>query len=74
MKRYFAILILSLATASSFARDVEVDGVCYNLYNEDKTAAVTFGGSDPEEPYYFGEVIIPACFSYNLLLLLCCLI
>ena len=59
MKKLFVFLfslILSVVfSTSASAYDVKIDGICYNLNSEDKTAEVTYG-----EKYYSGEVVIPS--------------
>ena len=50
-------LLMSMVGRSTFAYDVEIDGIYYNLNYAEKTAEVTSGGKDS---YYYGEVIIPA--------------
>ena len=58
MKKLFVFLfslILSVVfSTSASAYDVKVDGICYNLNSEDKTAEVTSG------VVYSGEVVIPS--------------
>ena len=44
------------------AYDVEVNGICYNLDTNERTAAVTSKG---ESDSYSGDVIIPASFSFD---------
>ena len=49
-------LILSVVfSTSASAYDVEIDGICYNLNSEGKTAEVTFVDKN-----YSGEVVIPS--------------
>ena len=59
MKRFTLFLIsfiLSVVfSTSALAYDVKIDGICYILISEDKTAAVTFG-----DEKYSGEVVIPS--------------
>ena len=59
MKKVFVFLfslILSVVfSTSASAYDVKVDGICYNLNSEGKTAEVTSG-----EEKYSGEVVIPS--------------
>ena len=59
MKKIFVFLfslILSIVfSTSASAYDVKVDGICYNLNSEGKTAEVTSG-----EEKYSGEVVIPS--------------
>ena len=58
MKKLFVFLfslILSVVfSTSALAYDVVIDGICYNLNSEYKTAEVTSG------EYYSGEVVIPS--------------
>ena len=58
MKKLFVFLfslILSVVfSTSASAYDVKIDGICYNLNSEDKTAEVTSG------VVYSGEVVIPS--------------
>ena len=42
------------------AQGVEIDGICYNLNAENKTAEVTWNPN-----YYFGEVAIPESVTYE---------
>lgn len=44
----------------SFAYDIEIDGIYYNLHKDTKTAEVTFG-----ENYYRGDVNIPSSVTYG---------
>ena len=55
--RTLMFLLMSMVGRSTFAYDVEIDGIYYNLNYAEKTAEVTSGGKDS---YYYGEVIIPA--------------
>ena len=59
MKKLFVFLfslILSVVfSTSASAYDVEIDGICYNLNSEGKTAEVT-----SVEKKYSGEVVIPS--------------
>ena len=59
MKKLFVFLfslILSVVfSTSALAYDVEIDGICYNLNSEGKTAEVTFVDKN-----YSGEVVIPS--------------
>ena len=59
MKKLFVFLfslILSVVfSTSALAYDVKIDGICYNLISEGKTAEVTSG-----EEKYSGEVVIPS--------------
>ena len=67
MKKLFLLLTLLLCTRMAWAHDVEVDGIYYNLNQTNKTAAVTFKGSDSYtyDNEYSGEVVIPQKFIYD---------
>ena len=58
MKNLFVFLfslILSVVFSTSASADVKIDGICYNLNSEGKTAEVVSGGEK-----YSGEVVIPS--------------
>ena len=59
MKKIFTFLfslILSVVfSTSASAYDVKIDGICYNLNSENKTAEVTYGVEN-----YSGVVVIPS--------------
>ena len=55
MKKIFLLLVLFLGFHSAWAYDVKVDGICYNLNWEDKTASVTRNWGQG----YSGEIVIP---------------
>lgn len=67
MKRFYTILILALAALTTYAHDVEVNSIYYNLNHQTQEATVTFKGktSDyfPEE--YSGSVNIPTSITVN---------
>ena len=67
MKKLFFLLTLLLCTSMAWAYDVEVDGIYYNLNQTNKTATVTFKGSDyySYDNEYSGEVVIPENFIYD---------
>ena len=67
MKKIFLLLTHLLCTSMSWAHDVEVDGIYYNLNQTNKTATVTFKGSsyDSYDNEYSGEVVIPENFIYG---------
>ena len=64
MKRFTLFLIsfiLSVVfSTSALAYDVKIDGICYILISEDKTAAVTFG-----DEKYSGVVVIPSSITFK---------
>ena len=51
----FSLILSVVFATSALAYDVQIDGICYNLNSEDKTAEVT-----SEDDYYSGEVVIPS--------------
>ena len=51
----FSLILSVVFSTSALAYDVKIDGICYILISEDKTAAVTFG-----DEKYSGEVVIPS--------------
>ena len=67
MKKLFSLFILCLCFSTAWGHDVEVDGIYYNLNNEDKTASVTFKGDNmySYENEYTGEVVIPETINVN---------
>lgn len=54
MKKLLTLCILTFLSIRTFAYDVEIDGIYYNLDKDAKTASVTFGSSK-----YDGVIIIP---------------
>lgn len=70
IKQIHKLLLLITATffaANVHAHDVEIDGIYYNLNTTDKTASVTFKGSNCNEypDRYAGHVTIPASITHN---------
>ena len=71
MKRIFFILTAFFALLSSsipsLAYDCKVDGIYYDLNNDDKTASVTYMslGSSNNKDAYVGNIIIPESTTYN---------
>ena len=71
MKRTFFILTAFFALLSSsipsLAYDCKVDGIYYDLNNDDKTASVTYMGlgSSDNKDAYVGNIIIPESTTYN---------
>ena len=59
MKRFtlflFSLILSVVFSTSASAYDVKIDGICYNLNSENKTAEVTYGVEN-----YSGEVVIPS--------------
>ena len=56
----FIFTLLLPLVASADAYNVKIDGICYNLFDNDKTAEVT-----SSNPQYSGYVIIPETVTYN---------
>lgn len=54
MKKYLLTLFFALLSVASWAYDVEIDGIYYNLISKMKVAEVTKGDN-----YYSGSVVIP---------------
>ena len=51
----FSLILSVVFSTSALAYDVKIDGICYNLHSEDKTAEVT-----SRENRYAGDVVIPS--------------
>ena len=64
--RFSFMLLALLLPAAANAHDFEVDGIYYNIINENE-ASVTYRGSYPSDysNEYSGEVIIPSTVTYN---------
>ncbi|MCQ2243060.1 MAG: leucine-rich repeat domain-containing protein [Bacteroidaceae bacterium] len=67
MKRICSLFILALVAISSFAHDIEIDGIFYNLVSKGKQAIVTFKGEkyDSYSKEYSGSVIIPSTIAVD---------
>lgn len=61
MRKLFFTLAMTLIAAVSYAYDVEVNGIYYNLNTEAKTAEVT----NPYGGYYSGSVVIPESIQFR---------
>ena len=61
MRKLLFLLTLSFLPLAASADAVEIDGIYYYLYDDEKTATVT---KNPNE-YYSGEVVIPESITYN---------
>ena len=62
------LLILSLFSSfSALAYDCKVDGIYYDLNNDDKTASVTYMGlyTSDNKDAYVGNIIIPESITYS---------
>jgi len=70
MKKLSLTFLFLLSVIASFAYNVEIDGIYYNLNSESKTAEVTHNGKIgvlgiPIGNSYSGAVIIPSSITYN---------
>ena len=61
MQKIFLLFTLLCLSLSARAHDAEVDGIFYNLNAANKTATVTYKGSNK----YSGDVVIPETVTYN---------
>ncbi len=60
-----AFLLLALLPATATSQDFEVDGIYYNILN-DNEVAVTYRGTNPDySNLYSGSVAIPSSVTYN---------
>ena len=67
MKKSVLLLSLLWGALSAWAHDVEVNGVFYDLDEENRTARVTYQG-DSQYSYeneYSGDVVIPETVSFE---------
>ena len=62
MKKLTLLLLMLIASIATYAYDVQINGIYYNLNNSTKTAEVAPALYSNE---YSGEVEIPTSFSYN---------
>lgn len=60
MKKSFLTIILSLIGVSTWAYDVKVNGIYYNVIDKAGIAEVTYGDSE-----YTGEVSVPSSITSN---------
>lgn len=60
MKKFLLILVLLLSVSSSWAYDVCIDGIYYNIISKANIAEVTSGDEE-----YSGSVIIPSTIEYK---------
>ena len=67
MKKILSVFLLTLIYINVFGHDIEINGICYNLDNINKTAEVTYKGDSYvySELSYSGDVIIPETIKYN---------
>ena len=54
----FSLILSVVFSTSALAYDVKIDGICYNLNSEGKTAEVTSGN-------YYGSIFIPSSIKVN---------
>ena len=61
------LILLLFSSFSALAYDCKVDGIYYNLNNDDKTASVTFYDKSTyyNKDAYKGEVVIPEVVNHN---------
>ena len=66
MKRIFTIFLTLFVASSVWAYDFEVDGIYYDIINENEVA-VTIGDYffDRENDTYSGNVVIPSSVTYS---------
>jgi len=57
MKKYVITLLFAVISISSWAYDIEIDGIYYNINNSDNTAEVTHNESCSNS--YSGSIVIP---------------
>lgn len=58
-KRFLTLAMALMSAIVTFAHDVEVDGICYNLNHETKEASVTFNGNKNKTKGYENNITIP---------------
>lgn len=63
MKNFLLMLAMALVTIKSYAYDLEIDGIFYNLDYDANTAEVTF--QQKEQATYSGDVVIPASITFH---------
>lgn len=67
MKKIIIVLICTLMPLASYAHDIEINGIYYNLIEKGEIAEVTYMGDTPSEykKEYSGSVTIPSTITYN---------
>ena len=67
MRKILLLFNALLLTATAMAHDVEIDGIYYNLDEENKIAEVTYKGErfDDYSNEYIGSITIPSSINYN---------
>ena len=63
LKSVMSVLV-ALYSLSTYAYDVEIDGIFYNLNINDKTAEVTYEAADGVTCYK-GDIVIPVSFIFE---------
>ena len=59
MKTFLTVICLAVLPAVSFAYDIQIDGIYYNLDTTNKTAVVTSYNNN----FYSGIIVIPETIS-----------
>ena len=67
MRKILLLFTALLLSAAAMAHDVEIDGIYYNLDEENKIAEVTYKGErfDDYSNEYIGSITIPSSINYN---------
>lgn len=67
MKKVIISVMMCIVSLASWAHDIEIDGIFYNLDQQKKEAEVTFKGNvnGSYNNEYFGAVNIPTTISHN---------
>ncbi len=63
IKSFLLALFAQLIVNTALAYDCKVDGICYDLNGNNKTAEVTYKYN--KKPSYSGDVVIPEFIKYN---------
>ena len=62
-KRWFVSLLLTLMSTISWAYDLEIDGMYYNLNSDEVSVSLTY--KSMTEFVYTGDVVIPSSVKYR---------
>ena len=67
MRKILLLFTALLLSVTAMAHDVEIDGIYYNLDEENKIAEVTYKGErfDDYSNEYIGSITIPSSINYN---------
>ena len=65
LNQILMLVLVLLVPLMSFAHDVEIDEIFYNLDNEKKEATVTYKGCCSDNEDYTRFVVIPSSVQYN---------